>query len=94
MAHSLGFDVIAEGVETPEQMAFLRGLACEEMQGFLFSPPLKPEAFEALMREGRRLDVATSASGREPGPALRTSADLGTHMSGVHAKAGQRRKAK
>ncbi len=63
MAHSLGMRVIAEGVETDAQLGYLRGLHCEEMQGYLFSRPLPPEALEALMREGRRLH--TGASGEE-----------------------------
>jgi diguanylate cyclase len=40
LAHSFGMSVIAEGVETPEQLAFLRELGCEDFQGFLFSPPV------------------------------------------------------
>ena len=63
MAHSLGMRVIAEGVETDAQLGYLRGLHCEEMQGYLFSRPLPPEALEALMREGRRLH--TRAGGEE-----------------------------
>lgn len=55
MAHSLGMRVIAEGVETEAQLGYLRGLHCEEMQGYLFSRPLPPQELEALMREGRRL---------------------------------------
>lgn len=44
MAHSLGLDVVAEGVETPAQLAYLRERGCNEAQGFLISPPLEPDA--------------------------------------------------
>jgi EAL domain-containing protein (putative c-di-GMP-specific phosphodiesterase class I) len=40
MAHSLGFTVVAEGVETEEQATFLRLLRCELAQGFLFARPM------------------------------------------------------
>ena len=40
MAHSFGMSVIAEGVETTEQLEFLRTLGCEEFQGYLFSRPV------------------------------------------------------
>lgn len=40
MAHSLDMKVVAEGVETPEQYAFLRGHGCDECQGYYFSKPL------------------------------------------------------
>lgn len=46
MAHRLGIRVIAEGVETREQLALLRESQCDEYQGFLFSGPLAPEQLE------------------------------------------------
>src|SRR6266700_4087756 len=52
MAHSLKLNVVAEGVETEEQLAFLRSQQCDEMQGYLFSPPVPAEAFSKLLREG------------------------------------------
>jgi diguanylate cyclase (GGDEF)-like protein/PAS domain S-box-containing protein len=46
LAHSLKLKVVAEGVETEEQSRLLRLLACDEMQGFLFSKPVPAEIFE------------------------------------------------
>ncbi|HEX2713306.1 MAG TPA: EAL domain-containing protein [Candidatus Acidoferrales bacterium] len=52
MAHTLQLRVIAEGVETEEQLAFLRSRRCDEMQGYLFSQPVSAEAFRKLLQEG------------------------------------------
>jgi diguanylate cyclase (GGDEF)-like protein/PAS domain S-box-containing protein len=49
MAHTLGFIVVAEGVETEGQAAFLRGLGCEQAQGFLFHRPMPADDFLALL---------------------------------------------
>lgn len=53
MAHSLQLLVIAEGVETLEQLEFLRSLHCDEMQGYFVSPPVPAEEFDNLLRRQR-----------------------------------------
>jgi len=55
LAHSMKLLVIAEGVETAEQLEFLRGQRCDQMQGYYFSRPLPAEQIEKLLREGRGL---------------------------------------
>ncbi|MNZ54689.1 Phytochrome-like protein cph2 [compost metagenome] len=50
MAHSLDLKVIAEGVETAEQLEFLQGLECHFYQGYLHSPPLPVEEFQKLLK--------------------------------------------
>jgi EAL domain-containing protein (putative c-di-GMP-specific phosphodiesterase class I)/FixJ family two-component response regulator len=55
LAHALGYQVLAEGVETPGQLQMLHDEQCDQMQGYLYSPPVAPEAFVRLLREGRRL---------------------------------------
>ncbi|MEW6445016.1 MAG: EAL domain-containing protein, partial [Pseudomonadota bacterium] len=51
LGHILGLDVLAEGVETEAQLAFLREHGCDEFQGYVFSRPLSAEAFERLLTE-------------------------------------------
>jgi diguanylate cyclase (GGDEF)-like protein len=50
MGKALGLTVVAEGVETAEQDAFLRGHECDELQGYLFSRPIPAEAVALLLR--------------------------------------------
>jgi len=51
LAHSLRLKVIAEGVETPEQLQLLAELGCDQYQGFYFSPAVLPARFEELVQE-------------------------------------------
>jgi diguanylate cyclase (GGDEF)-like protein len=62
MAHSMKMDVIAEGVETAEQLACLRRNHCDHLQGFYFSRPLPAQQFEQLLRDGRRLAMPAGST--------------------------------
>ncbi|HOW52044.1 MAG TPA: EAL domain-containing protein [bacterium] len=50
LAHNLGFKVVAEGVERPEQLEFLILLGCDQFQGYLFSKPLTADEFESRLQ--------------------------------------------
>jgi diguanylate cyclase (GGDEF)-like protein len=63
MACSLRLNVLAEGVETDEQLAFLRAQGCNEIQGYSFSHPLSPDDFEKMLRDGRGMRVLQGLSG-------------------------------
>ncbi|KON82373.2 EAL domain-containing protein [Azoarcus sp. PA01] len=52
MAHALGMQVLAEGIETEEQLAFLKDRHCEMGQGYLFHRPLSADVFERLFAPG------------------------------------------
>ena len=53
MARSLNLQVIAEGVETPEQLTFLQEQHCDRLQGYLFSRPIPTDEFTKLLKEKR-----------------------------------------
>ncbi|MET3133075.1 diguanylate cyclase (GGDEF)-like protein/PAS domain S-box-containing protein [Oxalobacteraceae bacterium GrIS 1.11] len=61
LGHSLNFKVIAEGVETEAQLAYLRRYHCDEMQGYYFSRPLPVEQFGRLLAEEASLPGARTA---------------------------------
>jgi diguanylate cyclase (GGDEF)-like protein/PAS domain S-box-containing protein len=58
MSSALGIKVIAEGVETPEQFAFLWTQKCTSMQGYYFSKPLPSDMFALLLRRGKALNAS------------------------------------
>jgi diguanylate cyclase (GGDEF)-like protein/PAS domain S-box-containing protein len=62
LAHSLKLEVIAEGVESDEQLCTLRQLGCDHIQGFLFSKPVEADAAKWLYRESRDSGDSSPAS--------------------------------
>jgi diguanylate cyclase (GGDEF)-like protein/PAS domain S-box-containing protein len=69
LARSLHMSVIAEGVETVEQLDFLRTHGCDSLQGYYFSPPLAPDAFTRLLQEARCLPTQ-GAEGQKARPPM------------------------
>jgi EAL domain-containing protein (putative c-di-GMP-specific phosphodiesterase class I) len=53
LAHDLGMQVTAEGVETAEQMELLQSIDCDDVQGYLFSKPVAAGVFPTLLGEIR-----------------------------------------
>lgn len=61
LAESMGLAVVAEGVETTEQLAYLRENHCDQIQGYLFSRPLPPAGCAELVRSRKRLPLPSAA---------------------------------
>lgn len=60
LGHALDLTVIAEGVETKEQLQYLSALECDVVQGFLFSKALSVSAFEELLVEQRQIRISSA----------------------------------
>ncbi|ANV87931.1 bifunctional diguanylate cyclase/phosphodiesterase [Picosynechococcus sp. PCC 7117] len=61
MSHDLGFKVVAEGIEHPEELAMLKQFCCDEVQGYYFSRPLMPALLEIQQITGGHLMPGASA---------------------------------
>jgi diguanylate cyclase (GGDEF)-like protein len=64
LAHSMGLTVVAEGVETESELACVRLLACDELQGYYYSPPLSAEELERYLQARM---AGTRVAGKETG---------------------------
>ena len=62
IAHNLGMQVVAEGVETNQQLSFLSGLRCEQLQGYLYSKPLPEGDFQKYLLSFQITNKSTSFS--------------------------------
>ena len=62
LGHSLGLTVVAEGIETQEQLHYMRDHHCDEYQGYLFSRPLPPDEFGELLRSSVSADEHSDRS--------------------------------
>jgi diguanylate cyclase (GGDEF)-like protein/PAS domain S-box-containing protein len=61
LAHRMGLEVVAEGVETEAQLGYLRKNHCDKMQGYYFSKPVPPEEFSEQLRQGKSLPAFVQA---------------------------------
>jgi diguanylate cyclase (GGDEF)-like protein len=73
LGHGLGLQVVAEGVETPEQLEFLREHDCDQIQGYVFSKPLPAEELSSLLM----LELVSPGPGRLGAPARPVRAGSG-----------------
>ena len=87
LGHKLNLRVIAEGVETEQQCNFLRDNDCDEMQGYLFSPPVPASRIYSLLVEQARL-LAECGPGAvpAPAPAILTAPAAVPDLLSVHAQ--------
>jgi EAL domain-containing protein (putative c-di-GMP-specific phosphodiesterase class I) len=68
LGETLHLEMIAEGIEHPEELASLRSLKVPLGQGFYFARPLDPEGMRAFLREQASANDERSPSARRPGP--------------------------
>lgn len=61
LGHGLGLKIIAEGVETTEQLDYLRKMKCDEVQGYLFSQPVPAEKMTQLLQNNESINTVGGA---------------------------------
>src|ERR1700693_4545656 len=71
LAHNLRLNVVAEGVETEAQLAFLCSNGCDEMQGYFFARPTHAGDCERMLREGRALAIPRAGRKEKSGVSRR-----------------------
>jgi EAL domain-containing protein (putative c-di-GMP-specific phosphodiesterase class I) len=71
LGHALHLDLVAEGIEQPEQVSALRGLACQYGQGYYFARPLTPAALGDLL-DRQAAEPGWNLTPSDPAPALTT----------------------
>jgi diguanylate cyclase (GGDEF)-like protein len=85
LGHRLNLKVLAEGVETEEQLAFLRQCQCDEMQGYLFSRPVPPAEIAGLLARQARLPAQPQPASSEGAAAVHGELDAGDELSRITA---------
>jgi len=85
MAHSLGLDVVAEGVESVDQLDTLRELGCDEAQGYLLGRPMPPK--ELLAHLAMQLHIVGAQRGPDPAAVLPSPAPRASVADGVRPSA-------
>ena len=63
MARALGLEIVAEGVETADQLAAVRSLGCHQAQGFYFMPPLPAEEVPGVLAQSPWRELIESSNG-------------------------------
>jgi EAL domain-containing protein (putative c-di-GMP-specific phosphodiesterase class I) len=61
LAHDLGLEIVAEGIETPSQLEELKKIGCDLAQGYLLSLPLSVDSAETFLRENHMKRIGTTA---------------------------------
>ena len=73
LGHALHLQMVAEGIEQPEQVEMLRGLDCQYGQGYYFARPLTPDALDELLHrqsDGQGFGALIPPQQAQPAPAL------------------------
>jgi EAL domain-containing protein (putative c-di-GMP-specific phosphodiesterase class I) len=73
MARALGLEIVAEGVETADQLAAVRNLGCHQAQGFYFMPPLPAEEVPGVLAQSPWRNLVEAADKAQPAPKARRS---------------------